>query len=142
MVVSENKQLAALKGIFLERCFDIVEKGVEDGDFRMKDVADCLGISSQVASKLANPTSPRVLTAFELFRMSILIRRPVTDIIPINYYLTGNELKDEDLCRALNATTVDTFETRILVESYMQLPENCRQCIHTLIRTMKEVTST
>ena len=83
---SNYGQLAALREAFSRKCFDIVEKGVEGGDFRMKDVAGCLGISSQVASKLVNPCNPRRLTAFELFRMCTLARRPITDLIPLDLY--------------------------------------------------------
>lgn len=105
----------------------------------MKDVAGCLGISSQVASKLVNPTNPRILTAFELFRMSVLIRRPVIEIIPMDYYLTEEELKDAGLCSTLSAAEADTSEDRFLIESYHQLPENCRQSILMLLRTMREI---
>ena len=136
MGVSDNKQLAALRGMFLQNCFDIVEKGVEGGDFKMKDVAECLGISSQVASKIVNPTNPRILTAFELFRMSVLIRM---EIIPADFYLTAEELKDTGLCNALNAVAAETSEMSFLIESYKQLPESCRQSILMLIRTMREM---
>ena len=107
MDVSDNIQIVALKEKFLQKCFTIVEKGVEDGVFKMKDVAGCLGISSQVASKLVNPTSPRILTAFELFRMSVLVRRPVMEMIPLDLYLTAPELEDTHLCKALCAGTSD-----------------------------------
>lgn len=139
MGVSDNRQLAALRGLFLQKCFDIVEEGVEGGDFRMKDVAECLGISSQVASKLVNPTNPRILTAFELFRMSTLIRRPIFEIIPMDLYLTAEELKDKDLCDALSAAVTDTSEISFLVEAYRKLPENCRESILMLIKTMKDM---
>ena len=139
MGVSDNKQLAALRGMFLQNCFDIVEKGVEGGDFKMKDVAECLGISSQVASKIVNPTNPRILTAFELFRMSVLIRRPIMEIIPADFYLTAEELKDTGLCNALNAVAAETSEMSFLIESYKQLPESCRQSILILLRTMREM---
>ena len=56
MGVRDPRQLVALKEVFLQKCFDIIEEGVESGAFRMKDVAGYLGISSQVASKLVNPT--------------------------------------------------------------------------------------
>lgn len=140
MGVSDNhKQFAALREMFIQKCFEIIERGVEGGDFRMKDVAGCLGISSQVASKLVNPTNPRILTAFELFRMSVLIRRPVIEIIPMDYYLTEEELKDAGLCSTLSAAEADTSEDRFLIESYHQLPENCRQSILMLLRTMREI---
>ena len=139
MGVSDNMQLAALRELFLQKCFNIVEDGVECGDFRMKDVAGCLGISSQVASKIVNPTNPRILTAFELFRMSILIRKPITEIIPTDFYLTAEELKDADLCATLSVAAADTSETSFLIESYRQLPENCKRSIVILIRTMTEM---
>lgn len=140
MGVNENKQLAVLREMFMQKCFDIVENGVEGGDFRMKDVARCLGISSQVASKLVNPTNPRILTAFELFRMSVLIRKPIIEIIPMDLYLTSEELKDADLCSVLSTAAADTSEISFLIKSYSQLPENCRQGILMLIRMMKEMT--
>lgn len=140
MGVNENKQLAVLREMFMQKCFDIVENGVEGGDFRMKDVARCLGISSQVASKLVNPTNPRILTAFELFRMSVLIRKPIIEIIPMDLYLTSEELKDADLCSELSTAAADTSEISFLIKSYSQLPENCRQGILMLIRMMKEMT--
>ena len=139
MGVSDNRQLAALRELFLQKCFNIVEDGVECGDFRMKDVAGCLGISSQVASKIVNPTNPRILTAFELFRMSVLIRRPIMEIIPADFYLTAEELKDTGLCNALNAVAEETSEMSFLIESYKQLPESCRQSILMLLRTMREM---
>ncbi len=64
---SNYGQLAALREAFSRKCFDIVEKGVEGGDFRMKDVAGCLGISSQVASKLVNPCNPRSKSILDAF---------------------------------------------------------------------------
>ena len=140
MGVRDPRQLVALKEVFLQKCFDIIEEGVESGAFRMKDVAGYLGISSQVASKLVNPTNLRILTAFELFRMSILIRRPIMEIIPTDFYMTAEEQKDTDLCSVLSVTAVDTSETSFLIESYRQLPEDCRQCVIMLIRTMKEMT--
>ena len=141
MDVSDNIQIVALKEKFLQKCFTIVEKGVEDGVFKMKDVAGCLGISSQVASKLVNPTSPRILTAFELFRMSVLVRRPVMEMIPLDLYLTVPELEDTHLCKALCAGTSDLPELRSLEEAYAQLPEGCRQRILVLVRTLKEQNS-
>ncbi|MBR2256703.1 MAG: hypothetical protein IJ899_05045 [Blautia sp.] len=139
MSVCDNGQLTALREVFQQKCFDIIEEGVESGAFRMKDVAGCLGISSQVASKLVNPTNPRVLTAFELFRMSILIRRPIMEIIPIDFYMTAEEQKDTDLCSLLSVTAADTSEASFLIESYRQLPETCRQCIIMMVKTMKEM---
>ena len=139
MDVSDNRQLTALRELFLQKCFDIVEQGVECGDFRMKDVAGYLGISSQVASKLVNPTNPRNLTAFELIRMSILVRRPVTAIIPIDFYMTTEEMKDKDLCNALSVAAADTSETSFLVGAYRRLPESCRKSILMLTRTMRDI---
>ena len=139
MDVIDERQLATLREVFLRKCFDIIEEGVESGVFRMKDVAGYLGISSQVASKLVNPTSPRTLSAFELFRMSILLRKPVTEIVPKDFYMTAEERKDTDLCKALGATAAETYDTHFLIESYRQLPEDGRKCILMLIRTMKEM---
>jgi hypothetical protein len=139
-VIDNHKQLSELREMFIQKCFEIVEKGVEGGDFRMKEVAGCLGISSQVASKLVNPTNPRILTAFELFRMSVLIRKPVTEIIPMDFYLTAEELNDAGLCSTLSAAEAETSVDRFLIESYHQLPENCRQSILVLLRTMREIT--
>lgn len=139
MDITDNGQLNALREMFQQKCFDIVEEGVEGRKFRMKDVAKCLGISSQVASKLVNPTNPRILTAFELFRMSILIRRPVTDIIPMDLYLTAGELEDTELCGALCTPVTGAPETSFLIEAYRQLPEDGRQSILMLVRTMREM---
>lgn len=138
MNINDDQQIADLRELFLEKCFDIVEKGVEIGEFRMKDVARYLGISSQVASKLVNPSNPRILTAFELFRMSILARRPVTDIIPMELYMTAEELKDTGLCEAVRSSTAGTSDASITDEAFNQLPEACRQCVLTLIRTRNE----
>ena len=128
--------LDLLRNRFLERCFEIVEEGVEKGNFRMKDVAGALGISSQVASKLVNPTSPRTLTAFELFRLSVLARRPVSDLIPLELYLMPDELNDTDLCRVLRDGSGNNPEESLFIGSYMKLPERCRKCVAMIIQAM------
>ena len=89
----------------------------------MKDVANCLGISKQVASKIVSPSNSRMLTAFELFRMSILTRRPIMDLISMDIYMTDDELKDTKLCEAVNGGYENTAEIRKLISYYKQLPE-------------------
>ena len=79
----KKNELNALKEEFSVKCYRLIEEGVENKAFKMKDVAACLGISSQVASKLVNPNDPRTLTSFELFRLSLLLRKPLTDILRI-----------------------------------------------------------
>lgn len=135
----ELEMFDLLRSRFLERCFELIEKGVESGAFRMKDVAGSLGISSQVASKLVNPTSPRTLTAFELFRLSVLIRKPVMDLIPLDLYLTSDELDDADLCHVMAGLPGNTAETRLLAESYRNLPEGCGRCVLTIIQLIKDM---
>lgn len=129
-----NNQIRSLLKQFEQMCFKIIEKGLEDRLFRMKDVALYLGISPQVASKLVSPSSPRVLTAFELFRMSVALRKPVTELIPPEMYMTAEELEDKSLCEALSIPAVEKKEARLFAAAYMQLTPSIRQCIMLLIK--------
>ena len=135
---SDNiKKIVSLNEIFYQKCFEIVEKGVEAKKFLMKDVANCLGISKQVASKIVNPSNPRALTAFELLQMSVLIRIPITNLIPMNTYMTDDELKDTELCEALSSVSENTIEIKKLVSYYMQLPAFVRRWILGLLEEMQ-----
>ena len=130
------KQINSLNEMFQQKCFEIVEKGVENRTFLMKDVANCLGISKQVASKIVNPSNPRMLTAFELFRMSVLLRSPITNLISMDMYMTDDELKNTELCDALNGVSEDTTEIRSFILYYKQLPVFARRCILMLLKVM------
>ena len=140
--MGNSKPLEPLKERFLQKCFSIIEEGVEEGTFRMKDVARYLGISSQVASKLVNPSDPRTLTAFELFRVSVMIRRPITDIISMNYYLTPEELNDSDLCQALSIIPGSMEDNDTLSQSCRALPEGCRQCVMKFLEAIGSIERT
>lgn len=133
MILNKKSDLDASKELFLKKCYDLVEDGIQNGDFRMKDVAETLGISSQVASKLVNPSNPRTLSAFELLRMSVLLHKVITDIIPLDLYLTPKELKDEALCQALTVTAARS-DTAEFTEMFQKLPVDCRDCILNTIR--------
>ena len=130
--------LEPAKTRFLNRCFEIVEQAVEDKKIRMKDVAISLGISSQVASKIVNPSDSRTLTAFEIFRMSVLLRKPVTELIPPEMYLTPNEMDDEELCRILGGTRDDARDGGTLAKVCRELPDGCRCCAVELIRVISQ----
>ena len=129
-------KLGPVKEKFLDRCFELVENAVEDKKVRMKDVARSLGISSQVASKVVNPSDSRTLTAFELFRMSVLLRKPATELIPPEMYLTPEEMNDADLCRILGGTGDSAGTGNPLSAEYSKLPAECRHCAMRLLRAM------
>ena len=135
---SDNiKKIVSLNEMFYQKCFEIVEKGVEAKKFLMKDVANCLGISKQVASKIVNPSNPRALTAFELLRMSVLIHIPIMTLIPMDMYMTDDELKDTELCEALSGVSEDTIEIKKLVSNYRRLPAPVRCQILELLEVMQ-----
>ena len=134
MIVANKDKIDSLNKIFVQKCIEIIEKGIEAGDFRMKDVAAYLGISSQVASKIVNPSSPRGLTAFELFRMSALCRTSISELIPLELYLTEEELKDNGLCQALLSIPSDNSDTGVLIAYYRRLPSAAKHIVLMLVR--------
>lgn len=128
-----NDELKDLQERFSCRCLELIEKGVENGTFRMKDVALYLGISNQVASKLVNPTSPRIPTAFELFRLSVLLKKTIDEIIPPQLYMTSDELNAANMTserpKPRDVKPLTSAFNNILSE----LPEGCRDCMRAVI---------
>ena len=133
----KKNELNALKEEFSVKCYRLIEEGVENKAFKMKDVAACLGISSQVASKLVNPNDPRTLTAFELFRLSLLLRKPLAEIITPNLYLTGDELDDQCLVKAITAASGNDTQVPTIDMDASGMPKKCRRCMQAVIQTVK-----
>ena len=130
-------ELNALKKEFYDKCYRLIEEGVENKAFKMKDVAACLGISSQVASKLVNPNNPRTLTAFELLRLTLLLRKPLAKIIDPRLYLTEDELDDQCLVNVITAVSGNDAQVSVIDMDPSGIPGKCRRCMQAVIQTVR-----
>ena len=127
MEMDEKQELLELKETLRGSLLRTIEEAVSSRKIRMKDVAGNFGISSQVASKLVRPSDTRMPTAFETMRLSVLLRTPIAGIIPPEKYLTGRELHNKELCRALGVLPADTDGMEELFALYRKLTKQARR---------------
>ena len=114
----ELNDIADMKKSFRRVFLDIIEKGIVNKKFKMVELARCLGVSSQVASKLVAPKDTRMPTVFEAFRLSVLLRTPLENLVPKEMYMALEELDDEELCVAMGISEKEAICCRKLLEIY------------------------
>jgi len=96
-----DKLIRCLKDAFNKKMNTLVDNELCEAGIKKKEFGFQIGESGQVVSSILSPSTYRTITLFEGLRYMVVMRKPLFDLIPLSYYMTQDEIDDQELMEDL-----------------------------------------